>query len=607
MRNCSGQHKHEKWSQRNTVNDTDEENLDIQDHSVQQSDFQQFVTLARQQAGIEDILLAHRITDSGVPNRYGCRIQLKSHWNLDILEELLDGYEDMEVVEWLRYGFSISRNPNAADPEPATTNHMGATLFPEAIDRYIEKELRYDAIIGPFNFPPFTHRIGISPLSTRKKKDSKERRVIMDLSFPENRAVNSEINKNWYCGQQIKLTFPTIDTLTKRIFELGKNCLVWKRDLQRFFRQLPLCPMDFSLSGFRWRNKLYFSKMVPMGLTSAAYVAQRTTCAVTYIHRKEGFWSINYLDDFGSAENQETAHDSYQEMGNILKNIGIAEATEKAVAPTTRMDFLGNTVDTVKMTIEVSAERRQELLTLLQKWLNKTGYYLKELQSLIGKLSFITNCVRPGRIFLSRLIDKLKQQEQQKQTNNIIDQEMKKDLNWWLQFLPKFDGTSLIWLQEEYQEHSTIETDASLIGGGATYGKEFIHFKFTHDNLKQTANIAQRELFTILVAIKIWKKRLTGKLIRVKTDSMNSMFALNKGKSNDQFMLQCLREIAWISSQEQFMIRARYVNTKSNEIPDSLSRWYITAEARRKFKRLTNNTWKRKSVINSILKFEYNW
>jgi hypothetical protein len=51
------------------------------------------------------------------------------------------------------------------------------------------------AIIGPFEKNPFNCSLKISPLNTVTKKDSIERRVILDLSFPEGQSVNEFISK----------------------------------------------------------------------------------------------------------------------------------------------------------------------------------------------------------------------------------------------------------------------------------------------------------------------------------------------------------------------------------------------------------------------------
>jgi hypothetical protein len=51
---------------------------------------------------------------------------------------------------------------------------------------------------------PFNDPIALSPLHSVPKKDSSERRVIVDLSFPEGESVNLGILKDEYLGLKIK-------------------------------------------------------------------------------------------------------------------------------------------------------------------------------------------------------------------------------------------------------------------------------------------------------------------------------------------------------------------------------------------------------------------
>ena len=72
------------------------------------------------------------------------------------------------------------------------------------------------------------------------------------------------------------------------------------------------------------------------------------------------------------------------------------------------MTFVGVLFNTETMTIEITPERLCELRALLTTWLNKELASLKEVQSLLGKLNFVAACVRPGRIFISRMLKWLK-------------------------------------------------------------------------------------------------------------------------------------------------------------------------------------------------------
>jgi hypothetical protein len=60
------------------------------------------------------------------------------------------------------------------------------------------------------------------------------------------------------------------------------------------------------------------------------------------------------------------------------------------------------------MTLEVTPDRVVEISLLVESWLKKNKSSLKELQSLLGELLFIAGCARPGRIFVSRLLNWLR-------------------------------------------------------------------------------------------------------------------------------------------------------------------------------------------------------
>ena len=72
------------------------------------------------------------------------------------------------------------------------------------------------------------------------------------------------------------------------------------------------------------------------------------------------------------------------------------------------MELLGVMVDTRKLTLEVTPERVVEISLLVEAWLRKKKASMRDLQSLLGKLHFIATCVRTGRIFVSRLLNWLR-------------------------------------------------------------------------------------------------------------------------------------------------------------------------------------------------------
>ena len=140
-----------------------------------------------------------------------------------------------------------------------------------------------------------------------------------------------------------------------------------------------------------------------MGLRSSAFICQRVTNAITYMMFQVGLAILNYLDDLAGAETPDRSSVAYSLFDSMLRTAGFIESTHKACSPSTKMVFVGVLFDTEKMTLEITPERLSEIQGLVASWLIKETASLKELQSLLGKLSFVSSCVRPGRDFVQRL------------------------------------------------------------------------------------------------------------------------------------------------------------------------------------------------------------
>ena len=535
---------------------------------------------------VQDLIIAHRVIKTGVPNRWGLRIPLSTNWNIELLDSLLKDYHDWEIVEWLKFGFPISYDRFRPDPVPNNVNHKGAECFPSVIDEYVEKELREGSTMGPFMIPPFLSRNGISPLSTREKRGSSDRRVIMDLSFRHNTSVNDGISRDNYMGTPISLRYPSIDTLAARVAQLGPSCALFKLDLARYFRQIPVCPLDYSLLGWRWRNLLFYDKSMPMGLRSAAYVAQRISSSIVYIHSQMGYFSINYLDDFGSAEPWNLVWDSFNALRRILQQVGLKESTQKAVLPTTKLTFLGVFFDTDKMTLEVSKDRIAETIFEIEKWERRSMFTRKNLESLIGKLQFISNCVRGSRVFISRLLTCLTGTERKQLIP--IDTEMRKDIAWWKQFMTQYNGVSIMWHLQLVKPNQFAASDACLVAAGGWCDNECYHLEFPAWVRERTNNIAHFEFLALLVTLKLWKRKLSNKFLVFLCDNQAVCHAVNAGLAKDAFLLQCLREVAWLCCTYDFYIRLQYIESARNLIPDLLSRMSIDRKAKLKFHKLNS-------------------
>lgn len=551
---------------------------------------------------------------SGQPNFLGCKIPVKSGINVGFFRENLIDYKDNIICEFLEYGAPVGFEGKISDISSVDiVNHKGALEFDMDVLQYLYKEASYGAIIGPFDQNPFCCDVKISPLNTVSKKDSDERRIILDLSFPPGASVNDFIDKEFYLGEYINLIYPKVDDLVEIIKEKGGKCLVFKKDLKRYYRQIPIDPGDLHLIGFQWGGKMILDRVVPMGLRTSALICQRITSAVTFMFAKLGYSVVNYIDDFGGADTIDKADQAYNSLGMLLQDCGLEVSESKCVAPTTRMEFLGIMIDTVKLTLEVTPERVSEISLLVEAWLRKKKASLKDLQSLLGKLFFIATCVRPGRIFVSRLLNWLRQAFPSNITGNghkifrRIPSEVHKDLLWWHKFLHSYNGISIMFLEEWSRPDEVFSSDACLQGFGAISSNQFFHGNFP-PSVVSGAHINGLELFAIVLAVKVWGYQFHGKKIMIFCDNEASVQVINSGSSKDSFMQNCLRELCYVAAIHEFQIRARHIEGDNNRLADCLSRWDMDKKYPSQFLSSIDMTkFEEVSVSESQFTFQNEW
>ena len=521
---------------------------------------------------------------SGLPNFLGCKILLPSQFNFKFIQSALRDYEDTQVIELLKYGFLLDHNGKTGSNN-IPKNHSGATQFPEEMNRILQVEVSARATLGPFPASPFGRNICLSPLNSVPKKDTDRRRMILDLSMPRGNSVNDGISKDCYLGEWDKLKLPSVDALADRVMKLGRGCKLFKVDLFRSYHQFFLDPASINVLGFVYEGKFYFDCTLSIGSRSSARCCQRVTSAVVYIFTKEGYFAINYLDDLGSAEESSRADVAFQTLQDILVQFGLKEAFEKSVAPNTVMIFLGIEVNTVLLTLSIPEQKWNEIKEVLKVWLAKRGASLKETQSLAGLLNFACRCVRPGRVYLARILNFLRTLP--KSGRRWVPVSVKEDVKWWFSFAEAFNGTSLMLNTEWSKPDEEISSDSCLLGGGAFSNGDFLHWEFPQKVLQLNCHINQLECLVLVVAVKTWMYKLHRKKLVVNCDNMVTVESINSRNSRDKRIQKCLRELHKVLAFNSIELKARFIRGEDNRISDALSRWSVNPKFREIFYRET--------------------
>jgi hypothetical protein len=404
--------------------------------------------------------------------------------------------------------------------------------------------------------------------------------------------VNGGIPKQ-YCGYPAALTYPKVDDLTCLINDKARGqelpVLLFKTDLSRAYRQLYLDPRDINLLGYQWKDAIYIDVTYPFGIRSAAINCQRVTNTATAIyHRLYGNKIINYLDDLAGCETQERASDAYHKLLQLMEELGLELSPDKSQPPATQMVFLGILINTETMTLSVPQHKIDRALATIKAILHRKALSKKQLQSLLGSLVHLATCVKPGRLFVSRLINLLKQDA----FPVTVDSEFQLDLIWWQTFAGQFNGTSLITDNDWSEPDSVLSTDSCLTGcGGILYVTstqcEYFHRTFPECVLEQGPDINYLELLTVVAACKLWGQKLQRKKIVVYCDNTQVVLAVNSGKTSSQRMQAALRELWYVQARNNCVIRTRHIPGSENRIADHLSRMDQNSGQKTAFEQLT--------------------
>ena len=340
---------------------------------------------------------AHRkVRESNHFNYMQSQIVLPSELNPDAWDTYLNQYWDKQLTLLIRYGFPLDFNTNYTLSHQES-NHKSANDFKNDVKAYLQEEIDLGAILGPFKQPPLKN-LHISPFMTRPKPQAIHRRVIVDLSHPKNASVNAGVAPDLYLGTKFLLTLPTIDDVTKKIRQLGKGSLLFKIDISRAFRHIKIDPLDYNLLGLKL-DQYFIDRSLPFGYRHGSAIFQRVTDAIRFIMAQAGHPITNYIDDLIGHGTTSKAQQSYDKLYHLLLELGFKISEKKLVTPSTKCTCLGVEIDTVNSTLSIPPEKLVDIIETCKHWVGKHSCTKKELQSLLGKLLYISKCVRSSRFF----------------------------------------------------------------------------------------------------------------------------------------------------------------------------------------------------------------
>ena len=237
------------------------------------------------------------------------------------------------------------------------------------------------------------------------------------------------------------------------------------------------------------------------------------------------------------------------------------------------------------MRVQITPDRLLKIKALLKEWEQKKVCTLIELQSLLGKLNFAASTVHAGHVFLSWIINKVKACSPKHKKR--VSTALRKDINWWSNFMDKFDGITIMPPECWNTPDSVFATDSCLTRCGRWADDKVFTAPFPEWVMqKEDVHINEKELLAFVIALKIWTDKARNKNILAYCDNQTRVEIVNSGAAWNVFAQACLREIVYLAAKANAMIKLIFRLTAKNGLADSLSRW-DKPEAKLKFKELT--------------------
>ena len=192
----------------------------------------------------------------------------------------------------------------------------------------------------------------------------------------------------------------------------------------------------------------------------------------------------------------------------------------------------------------------------------------KQFQSLLGKLLYLHKCIKPARIFVNRILAVFRDNSHKSRIK--LTKEFHKDVQWFINFLPFFSGSTKIFRDEALHINS-LHIDACLTGVGGIWNNRVYAAPiptFVGLNLK----ITHLEMINVLIALRVWAPHWAQSTVTFSCDNLAVVQVVTSGKTKDSFLNACLCNIWLVTATYDIELFIEHIEGKKNIIADSLSR-----------------------------------
>ena len=279
------------------------------------------------------------------------------------------------------------------------------------LDELFREELLTQKLTEVQDKPLRIQAIGAVP-----KKDSAVPRPITDCSRPFGDSLNSYISTE-------KFSFVSVEAATALCKPGSFMAIV---DIKSAYRAIPILPQHRKLQGIRWQftgdqlPRYLVDNFLCFGLSNAPGIFNRISCAIVRMLDRAGIKCVSYLDDFlVIADTLEECQAAQMHLISLLLSLGLPINWGKLISPSQRVIFLGIIIDTNLQRIELPTDKLERLTDLASEYSLRRKVTKRELQIIVGHMTFASRAIFAARAFTRLFIDAMNQLEKPTHTLRI--------------------------------------------------------------------------------------------------------------------------------------------------------------------------------------------
>ena len=312
---------------------------------------------------------------------------------------------------------------------------------------------------------------------------------------------------------------------------------------------------------------------LPLGFKLApAFACAVTSEAAQYLFSM-GITVAVYVDDVLIVSDSANCQQDLDTVISVLGWLGFKVSKEKTVPPSKAVLFLGLYFDPHNRMVTVDEDRRVALLDDARRLLRTPRILFKELESVIGKLSFVSQVCRGGRAYTQRLRSLLVRAERSGSRHLLLDLGARLDLKWWVTTLSAPVVGSSICMTDDLPTVLPMKSDASgALGFGYVFG-DVVHFSRFEDHTAADDHIGYKETLALVHVAEEYGHLLTGKILRCGVDNSGVAFTILRGATSCLRTQSLLRRLADAQVKHNFDIVTAHVSRDYNTESDMLSRF----------------------------------